>query len=151
MTNPEPTTPTFLLTFAQDFLPQNQGGGSTGCFRELGRNWKGDSATAGAGRARARAWYSLFPVCAECENAPARERHHWDGNALNNESVNVVGLCRRCHMRIDGRLENFKATAYRTPARSPVICVRCGQEREHAAKGLCGPCYSRQWRERRVR
>ena len=33
--------------------------------------------------------------------------HHKDGNTLNNNGDNVTILCRRCHMRIDGRLNNW--------------------------------------------
>ena len=68
-------------------------------------NWKGDDAQPATGRWRARRWFPMRPgqVCAECEVRPAVERHHWDGNPLNN-TANVVFLCRRCHLRIDGRL-----------------------------------------------
>jgi len=67
-------------------------------------NWKGDDAQPATGRWRARRWFPMRPgqVCAECEVRPARERHHWDGNPLNNDR-NVVFLCRRCHLHIDGR------------------------------------------------
>lgn len=27
-----------------------------------------------------------------------------------------------------------------------IVCVGCGQRKEHMAKGLCGTCYNRQWR-----
>ena len=41
-------------------------------------------------------------VCAECEDRPANERHHWDGDPTNNDR-NVVFVCGRCHRRLDGR------------------------------------------------
>ena len=56
------------------------------------------------GRDHARRDIPLAAVCAECEVAPATERHHWDGDATNN-TANVVSLCRPCHLRIDGRLD----------------------------------------------
>lgn len=63
--------------------------------------WKGDEHHKRGGRERARAWYPIAGrVCAECEAAPAMERHHWDGNALNNHPANVVFLCFACHHRM---------------------------------------------------
>jgi len=56
-----------------------------------------------SGSRAARRLYPLGGVCAECEVATATDRHHWDGDQLNNAPENVVLLCRRCHMRIDGR------------------------------------------------
>jgi hypothetical protein len=61
------------------------------------------------GRAHARRLLPVIGVCAECERAPATERHHWDGDAGNNDR-NVVPVCRRCHMRLDGRLDAALAT-----------------------------------------
>jgi hypothetical protein len=47
-----------------------------------------------------------FPLgpCERCKIRPARERHHKDDNPLNNAPDNVLRLCRRCHMIVDGRL-----------------------------------------------
>lgn len=63
---------------------------------------KANPQTPNAGRLYAERHIRLHPICAECEMAPATERHHWDGNPTNN-TANVVSVCRRCHMRIDGR------------------------------------------------
>lgn len=56
------------------------------------------------GRQIARYWFRLAAVCEHCHDAPAVDRHHIDGNALNNVLENIQSLCRRCHMEIDGRL-----------------------------------------------
>jgi hypothetical protein len=71
-----------------------------------GPNWRGDRAKVDAGWQRAQAVMPTLGTCAECEVKPAVERHHWDGNTLNNDR-NVVPLCRRCHMRVDGRLDRM--------------------------------------------
>lgn len=63
------------------------------------------------GRQYARRTLPRAPVCAECEVAPAVELHHWDGNPLNNDPHNVVSLCRRCHMRVDGRVDAMRERA----------------------------------------
>lgn len=34
-------------------------------------------------------------------------RHHRDGNTANNKTENIIFLCRKCHMKEDGRLEQF--------------------------------------------
>ena len=44
-------------------------------------------------------------MCRRCDKAKARDRHHIDGNQYNNDNRNVLFLCRRCHMTVDGRLD----------------------------------------------
>ena len=70
-------------------------------FAENNTNWCTDTTKQQTGRMRAIRWYSLQPceVCGE-----KAERHHKDGNALNNEPSNIAFRCRKHHMEIDGRL-----------------------------------------------
>lgn len=73
--------------------------------------WKGDRASAQSGRERA---VRLFPFAETCScGNPRVERHHKDGNTLNNSPENVQMLCRRCHMKADGRLAEFQKMAAR--------------------------------------
>lgn len=73
--------------------------------------WKGDRAKPQAGRTRALHRFSPLG----CEKCPAKkaQRHHVDGNTLNNDPSNIKFLCVRCHMEEDGRLiqagHNFRA------------------------------------------
>jgi len=71
--------------------------------------WKGDKASVKAGRSRA---LRLFPPqpCSVCGKARA-ERHHIDGNTLNNKPGNILFVCRKCHMAKDGRHEQCKRWA----------------------------------------
>ncbi len=71
--------------------------------------WKGDKASVKAGRSRA---LRLFPPqpCSVCGKARA-ERHHLDGNTLNNDPGNIMFVCRKCHMAKDGRHEQCKRWA----------------------------------------
>lgn len=73
-------------------------------------NWKGDLASAPAGRYRARGRYKLGN-CERCWKK-AVDRHHKDGNPLNNDPSNIRRLCRDCHMiedgRANGRLKGLK-------------------------------------------
>lgn len=61
-------------------------------------NWLGDKATQKAGNSRA---YRLFPIIGPCETCgnEKSERHHKDGNTLNNDPTNIEILCHGCHMR----------------------------------------------------
>lgn len=63
--------------------------------------------TAITGSSRARNKYQDIGPCVRC-GAERSERHHRDGNTLNNEPDNIRILCRRCHMTEDGRLEKFR-------------------------------------------
>jgi hypothetical protein len=53
------------------------------------------------GHKEAQRLYALGP-CERCK-APGVERHHKDGNPGNNVATNVEVLCRKCHLRSDGR------------------------------------------------
>lgn len=67
----------------------------------LNPQWKGDNASDFAGRDRAKRLYPLEP-CEICGSKKS-ERHHVDGDTLNNERANIQFLCRKHHMEIDGR------------------------------------------------
>lgn len=106
--------------------------------------WKGDAAgdAAGvaAGRVRARNRYPLS-LCERCNKA-ASDRHHVDGNTLNNTTENVMILCRRCHMLVDGRLEQFR-TMPRTGKQSQgTLCKICGDTYRPLRRGRCLKCAS---------
>lgn len=62
--------------------------------------WKGDAAAVKSGHERARALYPHLGTCEACGLVPAVERHHRDGNTLNNSQSNVALLCDRCHTRL---------------------------------------------------
>ncbi len=70
--------------------------------REKNGNWKGEFGSLHAGRVRAISWFSI-DKCQFCGNK-AIDRHHKDGNTLNNSPNNIQPLCRRCHMKLDGRI-----------------------------------------------
>jgi len=73
--------------------------------------WKGDSAKPSAGRARARSLFKSPGVCSGCGKPGRIERHHVDGNTLNNSVENIQFLCSSCHQSVDGRSERFKEIA----------------------------------------
>lgn len=61
--------------------------------------WKGDDASAQQGRGRAVAIYPESRPCEQC-GAEKTERHHVDGNTLNNSPENIAFLCRPHHRQI---------------------------------------------------
>ena len=85
--------------------------------------------------ARLRAW-SKFPPgpCERC-GRPG-QRHHADGNPLNNHPGNIKMLCVRCHMLADGRLERLRARAGRAGKARAANAVR--DARGRFAEDLAG-------------
>ncbi len=78
-------------------------------------NWIGSAATIKSGRSRALRAYPCKEPCELC-GSDKSERHHIDGNTKNNSRENIQFLCRRCHMKEDGRLASFtKSAAGRMP------------------------------------
>ena len=99
-------------------------------------NYKGDSATDRAKRRRAQVMYKL-DKCEMCDDK-ATDRHHIDGIVGHNKRSNLLFLCRRCHMLIDGRME--KLTSLERPRHSPKKCKICGELAKPLRKGLCSKC-----------
>lgn len=103
------------------------------------------------GRQRAQAIYDAV-ACASCGRTDVRlERHHRDGNPLNNAPDNVIVLCTRCHMKEDGRLAIAKQRAREiqplaVAARRKWAGVSCsvdGCQRPAKYRGLCNSHYYR--------
>jgi hypothetical protein len=69
--------------------------------------WKGNLASKSAGRGRARRKFQKANLCQKCGSTRRVERHHKDGNPLNNRKRNIAILCRRCHMIADGRMKKM--------------------------------------------
>ena len=67
--------------------------------REGNPNWKGNNVCNNEGRYRAR---QLIKV------PKGFERHHKDGNPLNNDPENIMIVTRSEHMKLDGRIVKFK-------------------------------------------
>lgn len=110
--------------------------------------WKGDNLKwRESGHGRCRKMYALGP-CAIC-GKQAIDRHHKDGNTVNNAPENVQILCRRCHMTVDGRMPAFVAAkgGRRTEPLPPFPCVHCGRvvPRNRRWYGRCGTC-NEYWR-----
>jgi len=71
----------------------------------LNPNWKGDQIKMQSGRLRAERKFKISK-CEKCGHK-AHDRHHKNGNPINNESGNIQILCRRCHMIEDGRMNQL--------------------------------------------
>lgn len=66
--------------------------------------WKGDEAGTDAKHTRAIRWYPIDRPCERCGTEEKLERHHIDADPGNNARSNIMIVCRRCHMEIDGRI-----------------------------------------------
>jgi len=71
--------------------------------------WQGDDVARKVGWQRAKRRYKT-EVCKLCTK-PAMDRHHVNGDSRDNRKENVWMLCRRCHMKVDGRLEAVREQA----------------------------------------
>ena len=64
-------------------------------------------------RNQARKLFKAMPsLCERCKDCEPRDRHHKDGNTRNNLRSNILFLCRRCHMAMDGRLDRLNQTQF---------------------------------------
>jgi len=75
---------------------------------EKNGHWKGDAVSPEAARDRLKRRMPIHGPCEGC-GAKASDRHHKDGNTRNNDPSNIAQLCRRCHMKADGRLAKIAA------------------------------------------
>lgn len=76
-------------------------------FGEEHHAWLGNKIVRRSGRTRAERLFQKEP-CEVCgEDKKRIDRHHKDGDTKNNERTNIKFLCRKCHMREDGRYQNF--------------------------------------------
>ena len=98
------------------------------------------NAKQGAGGERAR---KLYPILGKCElcDAEAADRHHVDGNKLNNIRDNLMFLCRHHHMKVDGRLPQFNTNgSLARQRRRRRYCVNCGAPKPPFRHGMCHAC-----------
>ena len=73
-------------------------------------NWLGDAITERSGRSRAIRAFPIIGGCIKCGKSRA-ERHHKNGNTADNSPQNIEIVCRRCHMKEDGRLAALVASS----------------------------------------
>ncbi len=99
--------------------------------------YKNKRSEANCGRARAVKLYKIIGRCEMCEDN-ATDRHHVDENTSNNERDNLLFLCRRCHMKVDGRLE--KLASITPPIQEPKECSVCNELAKPLRKGVCHRC-----------
>jgi len=116
-----------------------------GCKPSTGENnhaWRGDDACDSSKRLRAQRMFQLG-ACERC-GKPGVERHHKDGNPGHNTRKNIMIVCRRCHMVLDGRLERvakiLKELASEFKPLKPCSC--CKRPFKPLRRGRCQVCYS---------
>jgi hypothetical protein len=114
-----------------------------------GRFLPGVVSSAKTSRQRASRRYPLG-ACESCGDA-ASDRHHKDGNPFNNARENVISLCRKCHMEIDGRLDKLRERNRQSGVQAPPKpCAECGTPAKPLRRGMCGRC-SKRFYDKRAR
>ena len=97
-------------------------------------SWVGDNACEKTGRTRANRLYPGERKCEMCES-PHAERHHKDGNTLNNCDDNINSLCRKCHMREDGRIEKLRQMAINNLQKTQEAAAQAKRNKKFCPKG----------------
>lgn len=105
---------------------------------ELHKLWRGEQASNEAKRRRARRYFKLNYACQLC-GEKATDRHHADGNPGNNDERNIMHLCRKCHMHIDGRAAMLPSRHVQKET-VPIPCTVCGTLSKGTRKGRCHRC-----------
>lgn len=104
--------------------------------------WKAGDITVSSGRSRAQKAFVLGS-CKSC-GAKATDRHHIDGDTSNNSAENIMKLCRRCHMRIDGRGKKMAEwSLINNQPQPPKPCSSCGTDYKPLRRGMCSKCYEK--------
>jgi len=78
--------------------------------------------------------YPDIGPCTICGD-PKSERHHKDGNTLNNDPGNIQIVCRKCHAEIDGRLIRWAEQARRRIKETTEAAARARRARTHCKRG----------------
>lgn len=112
----------------------------------IGRPRDPHTTSANAGRLRAERQYRELGICESCGRHPAHDRHHKDGNTLNNERSNVALLCRKCHAAAHDRAGQMRARRLAAPRKPPTICINCGVTHTPTRKGRCQRCADYRYR-----
>ncbi len=73
-------------------------------------SWRGDTISEKGGRSRALRALPIIGPCVDCGSENS-ERHHEDGNTLNNDLSNIVPLCHGCHARRHIERPRFRRAA----------------------------------------
>ena len=101
-------------------------------------NWKGDNVSPDNKRKRVRRRYALTN-CEVC-GKPGRDRHHKNANLNDISPGNIIILCRRCHMAIDGRIDKLRVIERKKRPPLHNDCQICGREYRPLRKGRCSRC-----------
>jgi hypothetical protein len=115
--------------------------------------WKGSLATNESKRSRVVRRYPIKKKdkCQKCHVKNAHDRYHKDGNLDNIEPENILFVCRRCCMELDGRLSVLKNMDRSHLIKPKQPCIICRKLYKPLRKGRCHACteyYRRNNKER---
>ena len=99
-------------------------------------NWKGSNAGINSIHRWVRRRKIKPEYCELCKIVPPKDlaniSHKYNPDTYTRDVSNWNWLCRKCHMTIDGRLDNLPHRGYPPKGRKCTIC-----ENPHIAKGFC--------------
>lgn len=117
--------------------------------------WQGKNATDESKRARTARRFSVNNIiCQRCKKLSAHDRYHKDNDLDNIDPENILLVCRRCCMELDGRLDIFKAMDRSVQIKPPQPCIICRKLSKPLRKGRCHSCneyYRRNNKDRDVK
>lgn len=87
------------------------------------------------GRRQAQRMYEASQ-CARCGGTATLQRHHQDGNPLNNAPDNILILCQKCHTEEDMRTGRWGRGP--VPQATCQICDKTFQPKRRRRSKLCG-------------
>jgi len=118
-------------------------------------NWKGKDSCNESKRARTARRFKIYgQKCERCMKNNAYDRFHKDRNLDNIDPDNILLLCRRCCMELDGRLDNLKLLDRASQIKPPMPCIICRKLSKPLRKGRCHSCneyYRRHGEDRNVK
>lgn len=106
-------------------------------------SWKGKGAKNLTKRQRTARRYRIYKgdLCGRCGIKNANDRYHKDGNLDNNGPENILKVCRRCCMELDGRLDKLIQKAKNRKPNPPKPCIICRDLYKPLRKKRCRNCY----------
>lgn len=104
--------------------------------------WQGVEATNDSKRTRTARRFKIIEgtLCQRCGVLPAHDRYHKDNDLNNMDPENIILVCRRCCMELDGRLDILKSMDHSFQIKPPQPCIICRKLSKPLRKGRCHSC-----------
>ena len=109
------------------------------CQNEKNNQWKGDKVGYIALHAWIRRHKPKSELCEDCKKNKPYDLSNVSGE-YKRDINDFKWLCRKCHMKSDGRFKKFKKLGSQMKIKID-CCSRCGNKSQRYKKLLCQKCY----------